>query len=123
MTPMFHKKLKTLFSVNFFRKKYVVNHVFFSRLVFQKACLSYFSSAFPYFFYHLMRPLSKVEMCCGGSFPFFDFVSSLLLGLRYFLSPLLFFDFLNVPCLLLLSLCSYFCNMIIFYVSLPGIER
>ena len=67
--------------------------------------LSYFSSSFPYLFYRLMRPLSKVETRRGDSLPFFKFVSFLLLYLRYSSPPVLFFDFLNVPCLLLLSLC------------------
>ena len=51
--------------------------------------LSCFSSSFPYMFYRLMRPLSKVETR-GGSLPFFYFVSFLLLCLRYFPLPLLF---------------------------------
>ena len=69
--------------------------------------LSHFSSLFPYLFYRLMRPLSKVEMRRGGSFPFLDFVSFLLL----FSATSLSFDLLNVPCLLLLLLCLYFRNM------------
>ena len=71
-------------------------------------------SSFPYLFYRLMRPLSKVETRRGGSLPFLDFVIFLLLCLRYFPLPLFNFDFLNVLCLLLLLLCSYFCNNFIY---------
>ena len=73
--------------------------------------LSYFCSSFPYLFYRLTRPLSKVETRRDGFLPFFDFVSFLLLCLPYFPLPFLFFDFLNVPCFLLFSSCSYFCNI------------
>ena len=79
--------------------------------------LSYFFSSFPCLFYRLMRALSKVKTRRG---PFFDFVS-FLLCLRYFPLPLLIFDFLNVPCLLLLLLCSYFCNIVFFLINFDGL--
>ena len=78
-------------------------------------CLT-FASSFPYLFYRLMRPLSKVETRRGGSLLFLDFVSFLLLCLGYFPLPLFIFDFLNVPCLLLLLLCSYFRYVFFLYI-------